>query len=279
MKLVRFGLVSQASIPLATFYERAFGFRPGGAAQLTPPQAQRRTGIADHVLSRRLCLGNQTVELLEFERAGRSMPSNSPASDLIFQHLAIVVADMARAYARLSSVEGWTAISSVGPRRLPPSSGGATAFKFRDPEGHPLELLAFAPGRVPPAWATATGDDVCLGIDHTAIGVADTARSSAFYARLGLRQATQTLNEGPEQAALDGLTRPIVEVTALMESEAPPHVELLCYQSAARGLPARVAANDVAATRMIYGSSGGDEAPGALVDPDGHHLSIERDRP
>ena len=201
------------------------------------------------------------------------------ASDLTFQHLAIVVADMARAYERLSSVEGWVAISTAGPESLPASSGGATAFKFRDPEEHPLELLAFAPDHVPPAWSKVADDDVWLGIDHTAISVADTARSTDFYARLGLRQTVQTFNEGPEQAALDGHTHPSVEVTTLTASQEPPHVELLCYRWAARGLTGRVAANDVAATRMILGSSDDSDTRGAFVDPDGHHLSVERAGP
>ena len=278
LRLVRFGLVSQASIPLAAFYERAFGFRPGSAAQLAPTEARRRTGIADHVLSRQLCLGSQTIELLEFECAGRPA-SPRAASDLTFQHLAIVVADMARAYERLSSVEGWMAISTAGPQRLPPSSGGATAFKFRDPEGHPLELLAFAADRLPSMWSRATDDDLCLGIDHSAISIASTARSADFYTRLGLRQTAQTLNEGPEQSALDGLTRPSAEVTALTASADSPHVELLCYRLAARAWTGRLAANDVAATRIIFGSSGDSNAPGAFVDPDGHHLSVERDEP
>ena len=50
-------------------------------------------------------------------------------------------------YARLSAHAGWTTISTDGPQLLPASSGGVTAYKFRDPEGHPLELIAFPPGR------------------------------------------------------------------------------------------------------------------------------------
>ena len=49
MRLIRFGLVSQASIPLAAFYDRAFGFRPGSAAQLAP------TELSDELASRTTC--------------------------------------------------------------------------------------------------------------------------------------------------------------------------------------------------------------------------------
>ncbi len=41
---------------------------------------------------------------------------------------------------------------AAGPERLPARSGGVSAFKFRDPDGHPLELLAFPPEAVPPIW-------------------------------------------------------------------------------------------------------------------------------
>ena len=51
---------------------------------------------------------------------------------------------------------GWTPISTSGPQLLPAASGGVSAFKFRDPEGHPLELIAFPPGAVPPQWQTAS---------------------------------------------------------------------------------------------------------------------------
>ena len=114
------------------------------------------------------------------DRAG-SIRDAASASDLCFQHFAIVVADMALAYRRLCSVSGWTAISIDGPQRLPPSSGGVSAFKFRDPDGHPLELLAFPDGRWPAQWRARSNGDLALGIDHSAISVSDSARSIAFY--------------------------------------------------------------------------------------------------
>ena len=191
----------------------------------------------------------------------------------------------------------WTAISTDGPQILPPSSGGVTAFKFRDPEGHPLELLAFAPGATPAHWAFQSGN-FCLGIDHSAISVADTDRSVAFYSRLGLARTASSLNVGPEQEKLDDLVGAVVEVTALAPPiQAVPHVELLCYRGNfdRRNLPTN--RNDVAATQLVFevesdgldaivalnrdttiSSSTTAESGGLRVllrDPDGHLLCFE----
>jgi hypothetical protein len=131
-------------------------------------------------------------------------------------------------------LEGWTAITRPAPRRLPASSGGVTAFKFRDPEGHPLELLAFQPDTVPPRWReTPHRDGPCLGIDHSAIAVSGTAASAAFYQQvLGFSVVGGSLNRGREQEQLDAVPGAVVEVTALDPgSDHPPHLELLCYRS------------------------------------------------
>jgi hypothetical protein len=63
-----------------------------------------------------LGLGDEVIEFLQFDRASRLCPAAASASDLCFQHFAIVVADMTTAYQRLCSVGGWSAIS-IGGRR------------------------------------------------------------------------------------------------------------------------------------------------------------------
>jgi catechol 2,3-dioxygenase-like lactoylglutathione lyase family enzyme len=175
-------------------------------------------------------------------------------------------------------VDGWSAISTGGPQRLPASSGGVSAFKFRDPDGHPLELLAFPPGKSPAPWRSRPDGAVFLGIDHSAIAVSDSARSVAFYEALGLRVAARSLNSGCEQARLDGVSDPHVEVTALAPHQATPHVELLCYRSAAHHADAALRDNDVAATRLIFEVDRHVlESPPSrqtLIDPDGHHLVL-----
>lgn len=208
-----------------------------------------------------VALGAQTIELAPAsDRGGEPAPSNGTG----FQHCALVVADMEAAYAHLSEVPGWTPISRAGPERLPARSGGVSAFKFRDPDGHPLELLAFPPEAVPPIWRDRPG--LFLGIDHTAITVADTERAVAFYAGLGFRVASRGLNRGPEQARLDAVDDPVVEVTGLTPpGGAAPHLELLCYRAPGT-VPSPCADGSPLATRIVL--AGGSN----LRDPDGHRL-------
>jgi catechol 2,3-dioxygenase-like lactoylglutathione lyase family enzyme len=172
-------------------------------------------------------LGDQRIE---FETAVLATHAEARSNSTAFQHFAIVVPDMAEAIAHLEAVPGWRAISRRGPECLPASSGGVTAFKFRDPDGHPLEFLQFALGAVPPHWRERTG--VFLGIDHSAITVADTGRSVAFYENLGFSVSGRQVNHGREQARMDGLgDGAYVEVTGLRPpGGAPPHLELLSYR-------------------------------------------------
>ncbi len=273
---------------LVAFYTDAFGFtRVDHTVTDNPALAARTT----------LRLGHQTIMLAQARPSGRSYPRDVAGWSPLFQHIAIVVSDIAAAYARLKTLVGWTAISIDGPQTLPASSGGVTAFKFRDPEGHPLELLAFASGTAPARWAFRNANP-CLGIDHSAISVTETARSVAFYERLGLVRTAGSLNVGPEQAKLDDVTDPVVEVTALASpTHSTPHVELLCYRGNfdRRGPPTDV--GDVAATQLVFEVKGGDalealvasnreavvsgpiEQSGCLNallrDPDGHLLCLQ----
>jgi hypothetical protein len=65
---------------------------------------------------------------------------------------------------------------SAAPQRLPDwnkSAGGIEAYYFKDPDGHPLEILHFPPDKGDPKWQKPNGR-LFLGIDHTAIAVHDT---------------------------------------------------------------------------------------------------------
>ena len=196
------------------------------------------------------------------------------------------------------------AITRGGPQRLPPNTGSVTAFKFRDPEGHPLEVISFPPGVGSPRWQGSEGKGI-IGYDHTAISVTDVDRSIAFYAGLlGLAVDGRSLNRGIEQDRLDGLTGCEVDVVALAPATvATPHLELLHYRApAGRTLISDIRANDVASTRQIYQvddldalverlrtadatfvSPGivtlkaGDRAA-AIRDPDGHMILLMGDR-
>lgn len=214
-----------------------------------------------------LSFGRGRVEL-EHVAAGRS--ELAPGNATSFQHFAVVVSEMDTAYAELCAAPGWTAISRAGPERLPASSGAVTAFKCRDPDGHPLELLSFPSEVTPATWRNRDG--LFLGIDHTAITVADTERSIAFYAELGFKVASRGVNRGLEQAGLDDIDAPVVEVTALDPTGGgPPHLELLCYRDPPP-IIARLPMNDVLASRIILLDS---QAKGTKsVDPDGHRLVV-----
>lgn len=264
-RLTRFCLISADAAALATFYGEAFGCRRS---------AQEHLDGAARVT---LALGRARIEIVQYDRPGLAYPKGTCANDLLFQHFAIVVRDMAKAMERLSRVAGWTPITRGGPQTLPPSSGEVTAFKFRDPEGHPLEFLAFPPGKIPRKWRDAD-DDPCLGIDHSAISVANTTVSRAYYERLGLRVCAHSLNRGPEQERLDNVAGAVVDVTALSPGDGGPHIELLCYRGAARPKPVALENNAIAATRLVF--EAGMAAPGArtvcrnTLDPDAHHLTI-----
>lgn len=260
-RLARFGLVTHDCAALAEFYEHAFGARRESAG---------RCGASASRIT--IALGAEQIELIEFDEAGEAYPIARSCADLDFQHFALVVTDIASAYRRLLAVSGWTAISRDGPVQLPPSSGGVTAFKFRDPEGHPLELLAFPSGAVPQRWHTPHHDGRCLGIDHSAISVRDTARSVAFYRALGLHEMQRTLNHGAEQERLDALREVRVEVTALAVGASGPHLELLCYRSPEPAADTRVNDRAVAATRTVFQV---EQSGTPRSDPDGHRLLMQ----
>jgi len=109
---------------------------------------------------------------------------------------------MAKAFAQLSA-HHHAPISQGGPQVLPLSSGGVAAYKFRDPDGHPLELIHFPGGEPAERWAGAPG--LFLGIDHSAITVTDLDAAIGFLGgALGLTVSERGLNRGPGQARLAG---------------------------------------------------------------------------
>lgn len=205
-------------------------------------------------------LGDAVVELDFYDQPGSPYPHDADAASICFQHLALVTDDVEAAWSRALSAGG-PLISDAGPVTLPKSSGGVTAVKFRDPEGHPLELISF-PDAAKKGWHGSG----MLGIDHSAIVVSGRAESEAFYTAHGLTCGDASLNQGSEQAALDGLESPVADVVPMKPQTAHPHVELLHYRQPSGALFAPLAVNDVAATRIVWQ----DGLPALLRDPDGH---------
>jgi catechol 2,3-dioxygenase-like lactoylglutathione lyase family enzyme len=195
-----------------------------------------------------LRLGTETIELTEFlAPKGRPIPADVRANDRIFQHIAIVVSDINRAYRLLRghTVEH----ASTAPQQLPdwnPNAGGISAFYFRDPDRHFLEVISFPPGKGLSKWHASTGG-LFLGIDHTAIVVDDTNASLRFYRdTLGFQVAGESENYDVEQEHLNNVFGARLRITAL-RAGLGPGIELLEYLAPrdGRAAPLDLHANDV----------------------------------
>jgi catechol 2,3-dioxygenase-like lactoylglutathione lyase family enzyme len=254
------------------FYRDALGFRTVARGALDNAAIVLTSIAAEEVAMR---LGADEIALVRFAQPGLPYPPDSRSDDLWFQHLAIVVNDMDAAYAHLCSHPGWTAITSDGPQLLPPANGGVRAFKFRDPDGHPLELIWFPPGQGRAVWQERETAGTFLGIDHSALAISSRARSIAFYRTLGFRISARSLNAGPAQSHLDGLPEARVRVTGLRPaSQAGPGLELLAYSPPGRASTAQSANDIVTDWVTIATRHAPDDRPRMLRDPDGHRLLV-----
>lgn len=243
---------------LAQFY-KDLGFTAGDC-QSIPDDEIRLLGLAKGGTRETLWLGNQSIALDTFHRPGRPYPADSGSADLCFQHFALVTDNAEVAWLRAARL-GAVPISNGGPVKLPSSAGGVTAIKFRDPEGHPLELLQFPLGR-----RNQWHGQGLLGIDHSAISVSNAAASRRFYTAFGLSLQCPTLNKGPTQMALDGLAGVEVEVLPMIPGAQTPHLELLAYRIPVGRPAGRLEPNDIAGTRIVWAA----DCDAFVRDPDGH---------
>lgn len=266
-----FRLVSQDMKRLTRFYEDVLGFSVDGPDHSIDIEEMTVLGLNGAGRRQGIRIGGQHLSIDRYDEPGRRYPRDSDAASLWFQHLALVVPDVAKACSRLRDA---APISVDGPQHLPPSSGGAHAYKFRDPDGHPLELLQFPANDTPKAWRgrQPEAQQIAVGIDHSAISVNDAEASIAFYRVLGLEEEEGSLNKGPAQHRLDNLTDVEVSVVPMAPPRAPPHVELLAYRRSKGDRAEELNPNDVAATRIVWR---GAEAE-LLRDPDGHLQQVER---
>ncbi|MEH2061181.1 MAG: VOC family protein [Nostoc sp.] len=178
-----------------------------------------------------LRLGDEFIKLIEYPNIqGKPIPSDSQSNDLWFQHLAIVVSDMDRAYAHLRSFP--IEPISVAPQTILPdneASGGVRAFKFKDPDGHDLELIWFPPGKGQDKWHQ-NSHSLFLGIDHSAIAISNTEQSLHFYRDLlGMQIDSRSLNWRATQSRLDNLPGAKVKITGLRPVQDGMGIELLDY--------------------------------------------------
>lgn len=221
------------------FYTTVLGFERVSGREVQGEPWERLYGVFGLRLRlERLRLGDEYIELMEFETPrGRPIPVDSRSNDLWFQHVALIVSDMERAYAHLR--RHGVRHASPAPQRLPdwnPNAGGIEAFYFQDPDGNHLEILRFPPGKGDPRWQRDDGR-LFLGIDHTAIVVADTDASLRYYRDLlGLRVAGTSENHGIEQERLNNVFGARLRITAL-RAAAGPGVEFLEYLAPRTGRP------------------------------------------
>ena len=238
----------------AALYRDALGLEVGAEQTLDDPAWNTLLGLDQATTARAAAvkLGQHEVKLVAFDPPGSPYPPERASNDQWFEHVALVTGDIAAVWTQLEKYSPGV-ITKGDPVLLPPNTGSVTAFKFRDPEGHPLELIAFPKGVGDPQWQQ--GGQGIRGYDHTAISVTDVARSTAFYTDLlGFHVAGRSLNTGPKQDRLDGLPGCLVDVVPLQPAAVPtPHVELLHYRTPpGRTLTAPVKANDVASARQVH---------------------------
>jgi catechol 2,3-dioxygenase-like lactoylglutathione lyase family enzyme len=190
-----------------------------------------------HYKKVRLKLGEEQIELTDYLTAGgRPIPEDSRSNDLWFQHIAIVVSNMDAAYASLkrSNVTHVSTVPQTLPATIAPAAG-VRAFYFRDPDGHNLELIYFPEGKGDPKWQNK--DKLFLGIDHTAIGISQTARSKTFYNELlGISYKGESFNYGNEQEHLNNVRGARLHISGNRAAYGPG-VEFLEYLSPVTGRP------------------------------------------
>jgi len=230
------------------FYS-ALSFRKISEVEVVGPEYEHLEGVfGARMRIVRMQLGSEFIDLIQYlAPPGRPVPPDSHSNDRWFQHIAIVVRDMDAAFEKVRAMK--VQFVSTAPQTLPPSitaAAGIKAFYFRDPDGHNLELISFPSGKGDPRWQQPS-ENLFLGIDHTAIGIANTATSLQFYRDLlGMRKAGESENFGTEQEHLNQVFGARLQITA-MRADAGPGIEFLEYLTPRDGRPrpADTRANDI----------------------------------
>ena len=246
------------------FYSRVLTFEKVSDTEVAGANFEHLEGVFGlRMRVVRMRLGDEFIELTEYlAPKGRPIPVDSRSNDRWFQHIAIIVSDMDKAYAwlRQNKVEH----ASSGPQRLPDwnkNAAGISAFYFKDPDGHPVEVLQFPPDKGLKKWHEPT-HKLFLGIDHTAIVVWDTEASVKFYRDLlGMHVAGESENYGTEQEHLNNVFGAHLRITAL-RGVTGPGIELLEYLAPRDGrpFPGDEHANDVVRRQTVLITQDADAA-------------------
>ena len=173
----------------------------------------------------RMKLGEELIELTEYlTPQGRPIPVDSRSNDHWFQHIAIVVSDMDKAYKHLRKHK--VRHTSTSPQTIPDwnkNAAGIRAFYFKDPDNHNLEIIYFPPGKGDAKWQKK--DDGLF---------------------LGLQIAGESYNFGTEQERLNSVFGARLHITGLRAVKGPG-IEFLEYiaPSDGRAVPVDNKANDL----------------------------------
>ena len=290
------------------FYSRVLSFRKVRDTQVAGETYENLEGVFGvRMRVVRMQLGDEFIELTEYlAPKGRPIAAGARSNDYSFQHIAIIVSDVGKAYAwlRQNKVE----YTSSAPQRLPNwnrNAAGIKAFYFKDPDGHPLEILEFPPDKGAEKWHQSS-DKLFLGVDHTAIVVGNTDASLHFYHDLlGMQIAGESENYGTEQEHLSNVFGAHLRITSLRAASGPG-IELLEYLSPRDGrrFPLDEHANDVIHRQTVLLTKSANQAARDLFsakvnsvssavianqmdelgyrsafvvrDPDGHAVAIEQ---
>ena len=224
------------------FYTRVLPFEKTSDTEVWGEDYENLSGVfGARVRIVRLRLGDEVLELIEYlTPRGRPVPLDSRSNDRWFQHVAIIVADMDKAYAVLRANK--VRHASTAPQTLPSyiaAAAGIKAFYFKDLDDHVVEILSFPPDKGAPKWhALEKTGKLFLGIDHTAIVVASTDESLKFYRDiLGLSVAGTSDNYGPEQEHLNNVRGARLHITGLKTKDPGINVEFLEYKDPIDGRP------------------------------------------
>lgn len=224
------------------FYTRVLPFEKVSDVETWGSDFEHLSGVfGARVRIVRLKLGDETLELTEYlTPQGRPIPVDSRSNDRWFQHIAIIVSDMDKAYAHLRANK--IRHASTAPQTLPAyitAAAGIRAFYFKDFDNHVLEILSFPPDKGAAKWHDlARNGKLFLGIDHTAIVIGDTETSLKFYRdALGLTVAGESLNYGPEQERLNNVFGARLHISGLKTRDSGINVEFLEYLAPTNGRP------------------------------------------
>ena len=231
------------------FYEEVLGFKKIADQEYSGAAYEKLEGIFGlHSRVVKLQLGEEFIELTDYLTAGgRSIPEDQKSNDLFFQHIAIVVSDMDKAFVQLKKYN--VEFVSTAPQTLPitnVAAAGIKAFYFHDADNHNLELIWFPKGKGNPKWQNSS-NKIFLGIDHTAIGVSNTENSQKFYMDiLGIERKGDSWNFGTEQEHLNNVEGASLHITGFRAAEGPG-VEFLQYLKPGPGkmYPADTRADDI----------------------------------